>query len=310
MALVDAKVVERLAHVEVGLAGGDDAEARRRRIDHGAVEGVGAGEGERGVEPVGVEPPLLVERVVGPADVETAGGHLEILRSRDGDALRPDLDRGGAFDGLRDQLEPGPHPGVARQRQSQRAIIDDLLHVRGVQHRHHRRHEGVFGLVGAGRGLGGVVVSGERQHPAVRRGAGEVGVLEHVARTVDPRPLAVPQAEHPLVAGAAEQPGLLAAPYRGGGEVLVDAGLEADVVAIEKARRAPQLLIVGAERRAAIARHEPRGIPTRRSIAPALRQRHPHQRLDAGEEHPARLGGVLVIQRYIGEGEGHIRNIC
>ena len=34
----DAELGERLPHVEIGLAGGDDAEARLRRIDHHAVE--------------------------------------------------------------------------------------------------------------------------------------------------------------------------------------------------------------------------------------------------------------------------------
>ena len=47
-----------------------------------------------------------------------------------------------------------------------------------------------------GRALGDVVVAGERDHAAVLRGAGHVGVLEDVGAAVDARALAVPDAEH------------------------------------------------------------------------------------------------------------------
>ena len=83
MRLVDAEIVERLAHVEIGFAGGDDAEARLRAVDDDAVEPVGAGKGECRVELVFVQPVFLVERLVGPADVEPARRHLEILGQHD-----------------------------------------------------------------------------------------------------------------------------------------------------------------------------------------------------------------------------------
>ena len=77
-----------------------------------------------------------------------------------------------------------------------------------------------------GGGFGGVVVAHQRQHAAMLRGAGEVGVAEDVAGAVDARALAVPDAEHAVVLALAAQLGLLRAPERGGGEVLVEAGLE------------------------------------------------------------------------------------
>src|SRR5207253_8919129 len=43
----DAEILERLAHVEIGFAGRDDAEARLWAVDDNPVEPVGAGEGER-----------------------------------------------------------------------------------------------------------------------------------------------------------------------------------------------------------------------------------------------------------------------
>ena len=89
----------------------------------------------------------------------------------------------------------------------------------------------IFGLVRQGRGFAGVVVAGEQQHPAMRRRAGGVAVLERVAAAVDPGPLAVPHGKDAVVFGAGEQPELLAAPDRGRAELLVDRRLKADVVA-------------------------------------------------------------------------------
>ena len=79
-----------------------------------------------------------------------------------------------------------------------------------------------------------MVVAGERDHAAIARGAGGVAVLEHVGRAVDAGTLAVPDAEHAIDLGAGEQVDLLAAPHRGRGEVLVEAGLEVDVVLLRK----------------------------------------------------------------------------
>ena len=74
-----------------------------------------------------------------------------------------------------------------------------------------------------------MVVAHQRQHAAMLGGAGEIGVAEHVAGAVDAGPLAVPDGEHAVVLAFAAQLRLLGAPQRGGGELLVDAGLEQDV---------------------------------------------------------------------------------
>ena len=57
-----------------------------------------------------------------------------------------------------------------------------------------------------------MIVAGDGENPSPTRGAGMVGMLEDVAGAVDPRALAVPHAEDPVVAGAAEQIELLRAP--------------------------------------------------------------------------------------------------
>src|SRR6266542_3573966 len=77
--LVDAEIAQRLAHVEVSLAGGDDAESRLPRVDHNAVDAVGAREGGDRRHRRPVEPPLRLERRIGPTDIEPAGRYLEIV---------------------------------------------------------------------------------------------------------------------------------------------------------------------------------------------------------------------------------------
>ena len=141
-----------------------------------------------------------------------------------------------------------------------------------------------------------MVVAHQRQHAAVFRGAGEIGVAEDVARAVDARPLAVPDAEHAVVLALAAQFGLLRAPQRGGGEVLVDGGLEQRVARGEVRRRALELVVEAAERRAAIAGDVARGVQAGALVALVLHQRQAHQRLIAGDEDAAFGQVVLVVE--------------
>src|SRR3546814_5617608 len=86
-----------------------------------------------------------------------------------------------------------------------------------------------------GRG-GAMVVTAERQHAAMLRGAGGIAVLEDIHRAVDAGALAVPDRIDAVIVGAGEQVELLAATDRGGGEVVVHAGLELDVIGFEEFR--------------------------------------------------------------------------
>ena len=72
---------------------------------------------------------------------------------------------------------------------------------------------------------------------------------------------------------AGEQVDLLRAPDRGRGQVLVDAGLEHDVVLLEELLGAPQRLVEPAQRRAAVAGDEAGGVQPRREVALALHHR-------------------------------------
>jgi hypothetical protein len=118
-----------------------------------------------------------------------------------------------------------------------------------------------------------------------------------VAAAVHPRPLAIPHGEHAVVFGAGEQADLLAAPDGGRRHVLVDAGLEGDVVVGEMLLGLPQAEVEVAERAAAVAGNEAGGVEPGGEVALALHHRQADQRLGAGQEDAAGGGGVLVVQR-------------
>ncbi|BCY19897.1 hypothetical protein OkiPb01551_07930 [Bordetella pertussis] len=128
------------------------------------------------------------------------------------------------------------------------AVVQHFLHAGGKQRRDHADLENVVALVRQRRRLGRMVVAGHHQHAAVARGAGHIGVLEDVAAAVHARPLAVPHAEHAVVLGAREQVDLLRAPHGGGGQVLVDAGLEFDVMLLQVLGGLPHVLVDPAQR--------------------------------------------------------------
>ncbi len=276
--LVDAEIVERLERVEMSLAGRHDAEPRRAAFDHRAVQRVRARERERRAQLVPLETVLLIVRRIGPADVEPARRHVEDRR-HDAHLLRQQLERLRRVGRLLGDLEADPAAAETRQREAVEAELDDLAHVGRVEHRDQRVDEVVFALMRQRRRFAGVIVARDDEHAAVRRRAGRVAVLERVARAVDAGPFAVPEREHAVVACTREQIGLLRAPDRGGSEVLVQPGLEANVRGVEKLARAPELPIEAAERRAAITGYEARGVQAGGPVAVALREQQPHQRL-------------------------------
>ena len=141
-----------------------------------------------------------------------------------------DDERGGLLGGLGGGLQRDPKSGEARHRDAGEAEVEDVLHRGRVQHRDEHALEHMLGLVRIGRGMRAVVVARHRQHAAMLRGAEEIAAVQRVAGAIDAGPLAVPHAEHAIDALAGEGVELLRAIQHGGGEVLVDAGLEADVL--------------------------------------------------------------------------------
>ncbi|KAF1853937.1 hypothetical protein Lal_00005148 [Lupinus albus] len=292
--LGDAKLVEGLPDVEIALAGGDDAEARARALHHHPVQLVGPRERQGGVQLVLHQPVFLLQRRVGPADVQAARRQLEIGWDDRRHPVRVDMDRRRRVHRLGDGLHRDPAAGIAAHLPADQAVIQDLLHPRRVQHRDHGMHVGVFGLVREGGGFAVVVVAGQHQHAAVAGGAGGVGMLEHVARPVDAGALAVPHGEDAVILGAFEHADLLAAPDRRCAQLLVHAGLELDVVLFKELAGIPQILVEPAQRRAAIAGNEAAGVQPGGEIALALHHRQADQRLGAAWQTPGRSAGEPI----------------
>jgi hypothetical protein len=141
-----------------------------------------------------------------------------------------------------------------------------------------------------------VVVAGQTQHAAVFRRAGGIAVPEYVAAAVDAGALAVPDADHAIVAGTGRQIELLRTPDRGRGEVFIHAGLKLDVVLIEVFSRGEQLLVIAAERGAPVSRDEARGIEAGGAVAADLGHRKPDQRLNSRQENMAGPLGVFLVE--------------
>ena len=153
----------------------------------------------------------------------------------------------------------------------------------------------MLGLVGQGGRLAGVVVAGDGQDAAMPGSAEGVGVADRVHASVHSRPLAVPQAEHPVVAGAGKQVDLLAAPDGGGRQILVHPGLEVDVVLVQPGFGLPERLVQAAHGGTAVAGDEPGGVQPGFKVALALHDGKPHQRLDAGQVGAGDIQRVLVV---------------
>ncbi|MNZ93361.1 hypothetical protein D3C78_1124230 [compost metagenome] len=226
-----AQVDQRLAHVVVGLAAGNQAEAVVAGLDHVVVEPVGAHIGQGCVPLVIHQPRFLLQRRVGPADVQAAGRHGEVFGQDDVHAIGLDGHAGRGLDHFLDGLHARPQAREAAHGDGVQAHVEDVLHIAGEEHRRAAGLEDVVALVRGRAALADVVVAGDGQHAAMLGCAGHVGVLEHVGAAVHARALAVPDAEHAVeLLGVGIDVELLRAPDGGGGEFFVDAGLEHDVV--------------------------------------------------------------------------------
>jgi len=229
----DAEFAQRLADVLIALAGRHDAEPGVRRIHGDAVDLVGAGKCDRGKTLVVLQAQVLLVAVVGPAQVEPAGRHLEVGRHDERLHLVGEIDLRGGLDRLGDHLHADPASGIARHRDAEQAHLDHLVDAGGIEIGHQRGDKGMVGLMRHGGGFCAVVVAGETQHAAVFRRACGIGVTKHVAAAIDPRSLAVPDADDAVVPGAGGKIELLGTPDRGGREVFIHAGLEFDAVLLK-----------------------------------------------------------------------------
>ena len=156
-----------------------------------------------------------------------------------------------------------------------------------------------------------MIVADHRQHATVRRGPIGIAVAQCVAGPVYTGPLAIPDREHAIDPGFGIALHLLRAEHGSRTQLFIDGGQKADSIGIEQRLHLPQLLVVGAERRAAITADEAAGIEPCRVVERGLHQWQTHQRLGAGEEDLAANGleivgeTVIVIHRRHRRGRSH-----
>ncbi len=285
--LVNAQFFERLAHVQIGLAAGHDAETPVGAVQHGLVQFVGTRERQDRVDLVAVKPFLHFQRSVRIADAQSPFRHCEIVGPANIDPVRIDIDRGRTVDRLGDQFERRPAPGIARHRPAVEAEIEKFLDTCGIQDRDHRVHERIFRLMRGCRRFAGMVVARQQEDTARRRRAEQITVPQNIAGTVDAGALRVPHGKDAVVIGADRHVQLLRAQDGGRREIFVDARLETDVVLFEKGLGLPELLVDQAERRSAVTGYEAAGIQPRGFVAAALHHRQADQGLRTRQEDSA-----------------------
>ena len=264
---------------------------RRHKTDPGArlspdtvINSVSAGKGFGGEPLVIYHPRFLRNRGILQANVQPPPRHVEIGR-HERQPERIAIDDRGRLDRILHGLQPDPKPRKPAERPAVKAEIQNFLNPCRGYHRHIGIDHRPIGLVQHGRTFAGVIVAHCHQHTAMRRGAGHIGMAHHIARAVNPRPLAVPQRENPVVSALSTQFGLLGAPDRRGGQIFVQSGLKADVIRLQQLSGPGHLQIDPPQRRSAIARYIARRVQPGRPVARLLHQHQAHQ-------------GLCAIQQY------------
>jgi len=144
-----------------------------------------------------------------------------------------------------------------------------------------------------------MVVAGNHQNAAMRRGPIGVAVFQRVARSIDAGSLAVPQREHALHPSIRLGLHLLRAQHRGCGEIFVNRRQELDAVCLQPRLDTPKLEINACKRRAAIAGDEAGGVEPRRAIASCLIEQDADDGLRSRQEDAA-VFAVVAIGQLIG----------
>ena len=295
LGLAQSHLGQRLQRIHRRLARRDDAVAPPRPVDDARVDRICPRERHGRGKFCTPEPRLLRYPGVAGPDVHAVRREVEIGCDQP-DTLGVAIDRGCRIDRVGRQLEAHPRAGEARHTPAEDAEIQHLLHRRRIEdgHAQIREHR-----LGGRRHIGRLhcrVVTDGRQHTAKPCGAGQVRMPDRIDGAVEPRSLAVPNGGNPVVLAARIHGRLLRAPARRRRKILVDGGVEEDLVGLEFLRRAPQLLVDVVHRRTAIARDVGRRIVARRLVAPELVHGEADQRLAAGEIDDAGLQAVLVVE--------------
>ena len=158
-----------------------------------------------------------------------------------------------------------------------------------------------------------VIVRRQREHTTQRRGTCSVSVLEHVARAINARTLAVPHAEYAIDLCAREQIRLLRAPNHRRAEIFVETRCELHLRGFEILACTPQLQVKTTQRRSAVTGNKTLRVEAQRFIAQLLHDRQADECLHTAQVNAALFARVLVIERIVaideGVGERSVRGV-
>ena len=284
LGLVDAQQGQGMHQIQPVLARGDKADPRAGLAPDLAVDAVRTAE-RLGRPPLVVDHPgFLRDRRVAKPDVQTAIGQHPI-RHGEHHPVRIAVDDRCRLDRVLHRLQARPNARVSRQREPIQAVVQDLLHARGRQHRDIGVDHRPVRLVQHGRAFARVIVA-HRHHDATVAGrSGHVAMPHHVARPIHARPLAIPQRIDAIMAPLSAQFGLLTAPDRGRGQILVQTRLEQHLGRGKALGLARHLQIDTPQRRTAISGDKPRRIKPRGFVACRLHQHQPDKCLRPVQQH-------------------------
>ena len=176
------------------------------------------------------------------------------------------------------------------------AEVEHLLHAAGEEDRHVQAREQRLGGARDRRGLAARVVAHDGERAAGPGDAHEVAVAQRVGGAVEPGRLAVPHRQHAVVARAGQVRGELAAPGRGGAELLVQPGYVMHMVFPGQLLVAGELAVEAAERRALVAGDHRRRAESAATVGAVLVERQADEALHAREQDAAVLEDVLVVE--------------
>ena len=205
-------------------------------------------------------------------------------------------DGGRQIEHVGDSLDPDIEPARPAQRPAKLAHAEDLVGRRRIEHRHHGGDHDMLRLVRGQRRLGGMIVSAQQQRAAVFVRPLEIRRLDRLAGTLDADALGIPQREHAIDARLAIPAELLRAAQAGRGELLVEAGLEADIMLGEDRFIGPQLRIERGDRRAAIAGDIAGRVQPRCLVPPRLVEQQTDDALQCGEHDAALALRIFVAE--------------
>ena len=249
----NASFSQSLTQHRKSLATHGDAETRIGAIQHHAVNAIGPRKGIGARQLHMPQAFFLQHRRVSGADMYAIGRCCHALRFACGVKCRVQHHRHGGVHGVGHAFHAHPGAGVTTKRNALQPIFQHLAHIGGVQHGDFQIHKGIFAARSDRGGFGRRIIPCQHQHTTQRRATGRIGVAQHIARAIHPRPLAIPNAENAIQARPRCQMHLLRAPNGGRRQILIQPRLKHHIMRTQPFRLARQFPIKSAERGAPIA---------------------------------------------------------